>query len=89
MLHLCIHSCVRYNYDMQERSVMVDATFMIKSLAAMVRRAEVTIAPLLRMHVHGTCQQLVQVMQQQLVHVLVTMRNRVYTHSLMFPPPKK
>jgi hypothetical protein len=52
---------VRYNYDSQERSVMVDVTFMIKSMAAMLRRAEVALAPLLRMHVHGVCQQLVQV----------------------------
>ena len=52
--------CVRFNFSTMERSIMVDVTTMIKSLSGMLRRAEAKLAPLVRMHIHSQCQQLVQ-----------------------------
>jgi hypothetical protein len=38
--------CVRYNYNMMERSMLVDVVTMIKALATALRRAETKLAPL-------------------------------------------
>lgn len=50
--------CVRYNFNKQERSILVDITTMIKSLANYLRQAESTLSPLVRMHIHRTIQRL-------------------------------
>ena len=51
---------VRYNYSTEELTQLVDCISMIKSLAALMLRAETGISPWLRLYMHHRVQQLVQ-----------------------------
>ena len=52
---------LRYNLSRQELSVLVDCISMIKTLSSLMARAEATLSPYIRFHVHHRIQQLVQV----------------------------
>jgi cytoplasmic FMR1 interacting protein len=51
---------LRYNISFRQRSVLADVAAMIKSLSAMINKAEHIFAPLLRYHVHHLLQQMAQ-----------------------------
>jgi len=51
---------IRYNFTSEELSALVDCSFMIKSCASAMSKAEAKVAPLIRLHIHHTVQQLVQ-----------------------------
>ena len=47
---------IKYNYSKTELSVLVDVISMIKSLAAMISEKEASLAPILRLYMHGYVQ---------------------------------
>jgi cytoplasmic FMR1 interacting protein len=61
---------LRYNLSREELSVLVDAVCMIKSVAALMTRAEATLSSYLRFHVHHRVQCLVQGEMTPLLHRL-------------------
>lgn len=61
---------LRHNLSREELSVLVDAVSMIKALSSLMTRAEATLAPYLRFHVHHRVQCLVQGEMTPLLHRL-------------------
>ncbi|CAM9248489.1 unnamed protein product, partial [Hapterophycus canaliculatus] len=51
---------VRYNWSANELSAVVEVITMTKSLGSLLSRAEGRLAPLLRLHVHASTQQMAQ-----------------------------
>ena len=52
---------LKYNFGRDELSVLIDAISLIKSLSSLMCRAEATLSPYVRFHIHHRIQQLVQV----------------------------
>ena len=52
---------LKYNFSKEELSVLIDAISLIKSLSSLMCRAEATLSPYIRFHIHHRIQQLVQV----------------------------
>jgi len=61
---------LRYNLSKAELSALADAISLIKSLSALLDRAEPTLAPYVRFHIHHRLQQLAQADLMPLLHRL-------------------
>lgn len=73
---------LRHNLSKQEISVIVDVISMIKSMSAMLSKAEATLAPYVRFHIHHRIQQLAQGDLTPLLHRL-DKRNKPILPSML------
>ena len=59
---------VRYNYTKAELNVLIDVVSLIKSLSGALMRAEHTLAPIIRVKIHGDIQDFVQITLLDMIH---------------------
>ncbi|CAM9320569.1 unnamed protein product, partial [Laminaria digitata] len=73
---------VRYNWSANELSAIVEVITMTKSLGSLLSRAEGRLAPLLRLHVHASTQQMAQGDLVPVLHRADKKKRGIVTHLL-------
>ncbi|CAM9579119.1 unnamed protein product [Ectocarpus fasciculatus] len=73
---------VRYNWSPNELSAIVEVITMTKSLGSLLSRAEGRLAPLLRLHVHASTQQMSQGDLVPVLHRADKKKRDIVTHLL-------